>query len=293
MQYQTKIEGQDVNIWTDGGTVEALTLRSQTNVWTEGGAGYIGPTGGFISPPNVRSSTTEIKEVRFLADDGSRRTVTVGGGAAVVPGDRVAFVFASGASHESGKLVGFVNHTEGRWWSFARQRLIPEASRLKRAGVALLILAVFFVGLIHHGRLPDYAFAASTVSQKISDWESYHSYQREHQREKIKISVDDYAKRFRPQMDLSTDEFSLYEQLSRLTGLANASNSEGWGLFYFAIIFPIGLILFQKFSSARFNELVNKALRREVAALCEAGDNALDVHIGQNPTAPTIPRVAA
>lgn len=50
MQYQTKIEDNDVNIWTDGGTVEAVTLRSQTQMWTSGGGGYVGPNGGFVSP---------------------------------------------------------------------------------------------------------------------------------------------------------------------------------------------------------------------------------------------------
>ena len=56
MQYQTTIHGEGADIWTRGGTVEAVTLRSATQVWTQGGGGYVGPHGGYVSAPQVRSA---------------------------------------------------------------------------------------------------------------------------------------------------------------------------------------------------------------------------------------------
>jgi hypothetical protein len=57
---RTKIHVED--IWTQGGTVEAVMLRSATQVWTQGGGSYVGPNGGFVSPPELRAATTEFKE---------------------------------------------------------------------------------------------------------------------------------------------------------------------------------------------------------------------------------------
>jgi hypothetical protein len=141
MQYRLQIEDQDTLVFTHGGTVEGVMARSNTEVWSEGGGGYVGPHGGYVSAPTVRSRTSHFKEVRFVTDSGQRKTFSVEGHVTVMPGDRVSFVYASLHAKQKGPMVGFINHTENHWWSFDSNEVLPYKGHWGlRCGVLFALL---------------------------------------------------------------------------------------------------------------------------------------------------------
>jgi hypothetical protein len=204
VQYQVKIEGQGLDIWTYGGDVDDVTLRSKTQVWTQGGGGFVSPQlGGYVSPPQVHSMTSQYKEVRLRCDDGSCRTLNAAGHVTCTHGDRVAFVYASTQGASNGPLVGIINHTERRWWSFDTNNLIQEPDFKRTIFMIVIGMALTAITLAHN---------------------------------------------------------------------------DPWGNFFLLFIgVPLYIIIFvvlQKSRAAMFQARVNKALQREIAVICKAGDDA-------------------
>jgi hypothetical protein len=164
MQNRIDINGRALGVWSCSGRVDHITLRSNTEVWTQGGGGYVGPHGGYLSAPQVQSRTTEYKEVRISSDDGSVRTIDAAGRVTCVPGDRISFIYASEPAVAKGPLVGIINYTEGRWWSFDRPGLTTEPLHriFKRMRILGVIGAALTVGSWEHYKWADTASAAIT-----------------------------------------------------------------------------------------------------------------------------------
>jgi hypothetical protein len=173
MNFQIEVRDQKVNVWTQEARVEAVMLRASTEVWTEGGGGYVSAHGGgWVNAPQVRSQTTEFKEVRIVASDGSRCTVNVKGNVTLMPGDDVCFVYASPEFAQSGKLAGVINHTEGQFWKYSIKGLIEYrlhgmiATMLASPFIAFLLL---FVGMGFFALFAGLAiFIAACVTYKQS-----------------------------------------------------------------------------------------------------------------------------
>jgi hypothetical protein len=161
MNLQTEVHGQKINVWTRDGRVEAVMLRQNTDVWTEGGGGYVsGQHGGWVSPPQVRSQTTQFKEVRVFESDGSRRTVNVAGNVTIMPGDDVSFVYASPPHAKSGDLAAIINRTENQSWKYRVKGLIEY--RLYRT-IAAMFASPFIAFLLLVAGAKFYALLAGLV----------------------------------------------------------------------------------------------------------------------------------
>jgi hypothetical protein len=150
MQNQIGIDGRALDVWSCSGRVDHITLRSNTEVWSQGGGGYVSPQyGGYVSAPEFRSRTSEYKEVRISSDDGAVRTIDAAGCVTCVPGDRIAFVYARDPAVAKGPLVGVINYTERRWWSFNANALIKEPSHLVyRRKRIIAILGAMLVSIL-------------------------------------------------------------------------------------------------------------------------------------------------
>ena len=59
------------------GTVMASQKHTQTRLYSEGGGGRVGPTGGYIKAPQVKSYTTTTHELFVRLADGHERAVSL------------------------------------------------------------------------------------------------------------------------------------------------------------------------------------------------------------------------
>ncbi len=264
MRYQVEVEGQGLDMWTYGGDIDAITIRSEMNVWTQGGGGFVSPQyGGYVSPPQVQSRTSQYKEVRLRSDDGSCRTLNAAGHVTCTHGDRLAFVFAKRCDTTEGPLVGIINHTERRWWSFDTNDLIHEPSGrvLKRLLIMLAIgVALVAMSLTHNessvrSSQEEIAKIDRMISarSKLSYWEFVAQY-----------GANNYF-----------DERGMQNRKAQM--LANW-DAAGWSNFFVVFVgaplYLLFIVATQKCRAANFRAKVNAALQREIAVLCEAGDDA-------------------
>lgn len=291
MQYQVKIEGEPLDIWTQGGNVDAITLRSDTEVWTQGGGGYVGPHGGYVAPPQVQSRTTQYKEVRFTKPDGSRQTTNAAGHVTVVPGDAIAFVYASVPALTKGPLVGIINHTERRWWSFDRPEILRDPGRSRRA-VLMIAVAVLLTALTfrHVSKLSEVEPGDATISQRLADWDAYGTYQYRNPRKLL--AVKDYAAQFKPTMDYSVGPSKLQERSKKLAANEEASVTVCRSFLLLGVLYIIGFFIVQKSFAVIFAERVNGVMQSELAKLCRAGPDATVAEI-QGVDAPLQPAMPA
>ena len=279
MQYQVEVEGQGLDMWTYRGDVDAVMLRSEMQVWTQGGGGFFSPQhGGYVSPPQVHSTTSQYKEIRLRSDDGSCRTLNAAGDVTCTHGDRLAFVYASARGAPNGPLVGIINHTERRWWGFDTNDLIREPPRrvFKRL---LIMLAIGF------------ALAAITLTYNDSSLKSGREEIAKIDR-MVSASHKLSYREFVAQYGAANYYFEWSGMKNRKAQIESDVDAAGWNIFFVVFIgAPLYLIITvvtQKRLAANFRAKVNTALQREIAILCEAGDDAVIPQMrSHHPTLPT------
>jgi hypothetical protein len=229
MNYQIEVNGQNVDVWTRSGRVENVTLRSSTKTWTTGGGGYISAQyGGWVAAPQMRSQTTEFKELRLLSESDNRQTISFGGDITCIAGDNISLVYVSPSGAESGSLAGIVNHTERRWWSYPVANLVSyRRERIVGYMVMAPLVALFLTMTV--GRYVDWRISSITTERAelqkgITDWDDFRVYNETH---RPNIPVKTFAALHRPSMDYSWT-FSQYMDRfyylgSKLTDLRGAS----------------------------------------------------------------------
>jgi hypothetical protein len=139
------------------GTVVAGKLWNTTHVSSSGGGGYIGPQGGHVYAPQVRSTVTQYEQLFVRSDTQEERAVTIRNGVdiGVREGHRVSLLYAGSAPvgihvHDTGsqahlrdtKRAGY-----GLLFSVFGAFIAVEATREGKAhwvhwGCALLLLGL-------------------------------------------------------------------------------------------------------------------------------------------------------
>lgn len=145
------IYGEDIKFWERRGFVDSFHFQSRTHVWSEGGGGYVHPQhGGYVDAPNVRSQVVDSKEVRLTFTDNLRETVKLDGRMTFDKDDDVSLVYACPVNSPTGQLVGVVNHTEGRWWTYGLEspttfRWSRKLKNILLASLGSLVLCILTI----------------------------------------------------------------------------------------------------------------------------------------------------
>lgn len=96
------------------GTVISEKTWSETRVSSTGGGGYMGPYGGQISAPNVRTQVTAKRELWLKGDDEKEHSIRLTGSLLPVrEGHRVSVLWGIKDGQSSGPYVLLTNNTIG------------------------------------------------------------------------------------------------------------------------------------------------------------------------------------
>lgn len=113
-----KYENKAVKFFTLTGDVISQHKRDETSVHTVGGGGYVGQHGGYVSAPQVYSSSTTHHDIWIKPDDGKETCIRlVGCDIPVREGQRITTVYAKLKGEDSGYPALVFNHTVRRHWA--------------------------------------------------------------------------------------------------------------------------------------------------------------------------------
>lgn len=143
-----KIGRRNFKIWGRRGFVDNSNSVSHTEIWSQGGGGYVHPQhGGFVRAPNIRAQVHHIQNVRLTFADNTKATVPIAGEMSFFPDDDVSVFYACGPDETSGDLVGVINHTEQRFWTYTSALQYRSSAKMKLLLLIVLGLIVWTVVL--------------------------------------------------------------------------------------------------------------------------------------------------
>ena len=96
------------------GVVVHADRRFETHVSSSGGGGYIGPSGGYLAEPQIRSTTTDHQTIFLRGSDGSEQSFDLQDwDLAVRPGSRMVVVWGARDGRSNGPFMGVRNLDTG------------------------------------------------------------------------------------------------------------------------------------------------------------------------------------
>jgi len=117
MQVLTEqIGGKRVKFLSIMGTVTSIQTKQNTKVTSSGGGGFVGPHGGYVSAPQIKSETVTTLEV-WIKDEETELEDSftfIDGTVTVRPGHRVLLCWGIPSGKERGPFLFLVNFATGK-----------------------------------------------------------------------------------------------------------------------------------------------------------------------------------
>ncbi len=115
------------------GEVIGLQKHSKTKVYSSGGGGYVGKFGGYVSSPNISSSSTEIVEFFLRTANGSEEPVKLANITFPVRNDHsVTMVWVENVKMKKGRWVAAANHDTGKKHFLCTDQSLIDLKIMKR-----------------------------------------------------------------------------------------------------------------------------------------------------------------
>ena len=133
------------------GEVVGSQKFSETKISSSGGGGYVGPEGGRISAPTIRSTSVTNHEIWIRAEDGVEHNVSLRGlDIPLREGQKVTLVATARKGAGVMMYCMLVNHSAGRHWYINTAEEMNQAMRIEGPnGRALLVGGLMCYGLLY------------------------------------------------------------------------------------------------------------------------------------------------
>lgn len=112
-----RYKNKEIEFWKITGNVIDHNKYSETHVFSSGGGGYVGPSGGHVSTPQINSTVVTNQELWINTDDG--REVNVQFSDRDIPlreGQRVTLIGAKLKGKDTGYYSVLINHNANQHW---------------------------------------------------------------------------------------------------------------------------------------------------------------------------------
>ncbi|HEX6706085.1 MAG TPA: hypothetical protein VF169_15090 [Albitalea sp.] len=151
----TLSSGQKIEVWAITGTIADDRHSSSTRIHTRGGGGFVGPSGGFVDPPEVRSTTTTHQHIWITDSDGLEHAVSLQNLEVPLRGGQKVTLYATYPdSADNGRYEALFNHSTQRFYNLARhftpQIRLTQGYRGSVIATLLVVLALVVGGLAWH-----------------------------------------------------------------------------------------------------------------------------------------------
>ena len=118
--------GQVVDVLIVTGVVADDQHTSQTSFYSTGGGGYVGPQGGYVAAPVVRSETTTRQKFWITDDKGKDHELTLTDTQLPLRvGQRVTARFVARPSADRWRVATFTNHSADLFYTWAEEQDAP------------------------------------------------------------------------------------------------------------------------------------------------------------------------
>lgn len=141
-------KGKEFEFWGLTGEVLSSSKNSETQVYSTGG-GQVG-SGGYVSPPQVYSTSITNHEFWIKKEDGTEEPIRLRG--VDIPlraGQKITIISARKKGSGTGYISILVNHTAGKHWYVHDAKELRKYLKVFRiTGVSLLIALITWFGAI-------------------------------------------------------------------------------------------------------------------------------------------------
>jgi len=134
-------KGKALKFWSITGEVLSQNKFSETHVSSSGGGGYVGKSGGHVSAPTVRSSTSINQEFWIKTDDGKEKSVQLyDQDIPIREGQKITLISGGLKGKDPGYKLVLVNHNSKEHWLITKaQELNSSLRAYVMTGKSLLI----------------------------------------------------------------------------------------------------------------------------------------------------------
>ncbi len=108
---------KEIEFWNETGEVLGNNKYSETQVSSSGGGGYVGKSGGYVSPTKISSTSITNHQFWIKTDDGVEKDVKlIGVDIPLRTGQMITLISAKNKGSNEGLYSVLINHSANKHW---------------------------------------------------------------------------------------------------------------------------------------------------------------------------------
>ena len=135
--------GKIVGFWTITGVVLGSDKYSETHVSSSGGGGYVGPHGGHVTAPTVRSSTVTNHEFWIKTEDGAEEDIKFRCIDIPLRKEKKITIISAGQKGASkGWYAALINHNAKKYWHINKADDLCGLMKLETISLKSIVISI-------------------------------------------------------------------------------------------------------------------------------------------------------